>query len=1310
MLALLLVFMLALGLSQAAYAEPELVIPDLTIEDLKAMNGGDLRYTTNDEGYVTFLYGKFYDGVIKSEDDLTRALGGIALLLGADESTAFLQSDCLEDDNGYLYYTYCQWLDNVQVESAIVKIITDPQGNTVALSSSIAHGVPGKQEDFITQEDAVKIVRQTLEETEPDVEHIYYEDNVDRTLIQFVSDYGITLNLVYVVYTDNPSATVEGNDLFYLAHYVRATGEYLYAIPVSKMGDSYALEGSDTRRVFEGKTQTNYTGTVTYSNGETREVSVPVMLDEETGTYYLADISREMAVADYWEFSYNNYNAAIMESKTNDDWPDSALIGYSNYIQAYDYYNDVGWPSCDGLGTPILLLNNFVDADHNPVNNACYMGSNFFGWQAFAMTSEANNFNEAMDIIGHEYTHGVTTAAMTSMIYQNQYGAINESMSDIMGNIMEMMTGSTDDTTWLMGETTGTPVRCMSDPNRFMQPAYVGDLYYVPDAQTLSSANDRGGVHLNNSLLCGVAPKLYNAGMTLEEERNLWSSFICALTPKSAYKDACLILPFAAEVCGLTEYQDEIAKVLDEIGFENPDPFGTLEADSSIVTMDAPEGIDEGAVQLALLYDDVNERGIRTYPAGGTGKITLKVKPGTYKLRFRVYDLTSDTLQTEYFYDGEKWTLDEAAKEIEVELPAGERVPLPCDGIEPSVSESTEEPSNEVDEQAKTDAMNRFAEELMGSYSLSDMASPAEAEAARALMEVASMEETEVPSYTMFSTIKEPQKVVFFNGNTSVPYMELDEMFGMLKMMRFQDQGYSLDTFYGDHFYVATRETGEYAFIDFNSGIVVFSDYDMFGRSASAVSGGDILNSNTSQFNEDGSVKTDENGVPLVNLFKRQDTQRNFTRHGYSLAAPIALGGIPIYWVDGKGYLPVTTFADLFLSTTGYSWIYNGQALFLTFKNGFDANVQNDEGKTLKDIAFDVPSGDRTKELAEYTYNEMVMMLEGNYGLRDEHGIGKDFDQYLASIGLKDRMLKPSGAEFCDALGELMTGYFGDLHSSMSQGSPFAGADYAFDIYTHGNVSLSFANTIDSMRRYYVARGASGCVDAQGVVIPYQEIGDTAYITFDSFLMNMTQNYYDPAVQETLSDTIGSDNVALIHYANERINRENSPIRNVVIDLSNNSGGMADAAYFVSSWVLGTCNFSTVNPRSQAQYTVGYQADVNLDGSITDADHLDLSKVKAYCLITNNSFSCGNLVPALFKQSGLVTLLGQQSGGGACVVEQTIAADGTVYQYSSRYRLSTVKNGSYYSIDQGVAPDFSISKPERLYDRVWLTNYINQLP
>lgn len=584
---------------------------------------------------------------------------------------------------------------------------------------------------------------------------------------------------------------------------------------------------------------------------------------------------------------------------------------------------------------------------------------------------------------------------------------------------------------------------------------------------------------------------------------------------------------------------------------------------------------------------------------------------------------------------------------------------------------------------------------------------PAAPQEGTSLLTVNSAEAVTVPLYYINASILAEDTVYFFNGNKAVAYQEVSGLFDFLEEMSAAiSPGYELGGFYGEDYYLAQRENGEFVLVDFANGMLFFSDYDKFGRSASAVSGGDLLTTAAWQLAQDGSIKADADGTPLVNLFSRQDNERNFTRYGYSLAVPLAELHIPIYWYKGKGYMPVTTFTDLFMTL---SYVYNGEALFLIGKTGFDDAVPNASGQTLWDIASNGPR-ERSAELAEYTYWELVMMLEGNYGLREEHQIGDDFDEYFSAIGLKERLLSQDGTVFSDALSELFFGYFADLHSALTTGSPFAGPDYVVDYKTRPNISATIKASLASNERYTAARAATACVDESGEVIPYMEIGNTAYVTFDGFALQSQLDYYNPDIQAILPQMIPADNVALLHYANEQINRNDSPIENVVIDLSLNGGGLADAAIYTVSWVLGTCQFSTVNPRSKAQYTVGYHSDVDLDGHVTEKDHLDLSRLKVYCLISDNSFSCGNFVPAAFKESGLVTLLGRRSGGGACVVDHGIAADGTAYQYSCRYRLSTLKNGSYYSIDQGVDPDFVISDPAHLYDREWLTDYINQLP
>ena len=100
---------------------------------------------------------------------------------------------------------------------------------------------------------------------------------------------------------------------------------------------------------------------------------------------------------------------------------------------------------------------------------------------------------------------------------------------------------------------------------------------------------------------------------------------------------------------------------------------------------------------------------------------------------------------------------------------------------------------------------------------------------------------------------------------------------------------------------------------------------------------------------------------------------------------------------------------------------------------------------------------------------------------------------------------------------------------------------------------------------------------------------------------------------------------------------------------------------------------------------------------------------RLYCLTSNNSFSCGNLVPAAFRSSGRVTLIGQPTGGGSCVVQPCTTAAGTLFQISGNKQVSIIKNGSFYNTDGGIEPDFRLEKPESFYDRPALVEYLHDL-
>jgi hypothetical protein len=54
-------------------------------------------------------------------------------------------------------------------------------------------------------------------------------------------------------------------------------------------------------------------------------------------------------------------------------------------------------------------------------------------------------------------------------------------------------------------------------------------------------------------------------------------------------------------------------------------------------------------------------------------------------------------------------------------------------------------------------------------------------------------------------------------------------------------------------------------------------------------------------------------------------------------------------------------------------------------------------------------------------------------------------------------------------------------------------------------------------------------------------------------------------------------------------------------------------------------------------------------------------------------------------------------------------ASGALFRMSAAQRMSFLKNGSFYDIDQGVDPDIYVDHIENLYNRTAMTEFINGL-
>ncbi len=146
-------------------------------------------------------------------------------------------------------------------------------------------------------------------------------------------------------------------------------------------------------------------------------------------------------------------------------------------------------------------------ANGNLFDNAFWNGRGMYYGQGWT---------RADDIVAHEITHGVTEKT-AKLLYLYQSGAINESMSDVFGELVDLSKATPDgDAPWVVGEDAPLdqiPVRNMADPRQTLlpplgQPDRMGATNY--DADLFFA--DNGGVHNNNGVGNKAAYLIANGG------------------------------------------------------------------------------------------------------------------------------------------------------------------------------------------------------------------------------------------------------------------------------------------------------------------------------------------------------------------------------------------------------------------------------------------------------------------------------------------------------------------------------------------------------------------------------------------------------------------------------------------------------------------------------------------------------------------------------------------------------------------------------------------------------------------------------
>ncbi|PEW80534.1 peptidase M4 family protein [Bacillus cereus] len=232
--------------------------------------------------------------------------------------------------------------------------------------------------------------------------------------------------------------------------------------------------------------------------------SFEIAQDTKTGEFNLFDGKRGQGIhtfdAENMDENWFNlfsqilgYTGEEVKSKSKFFEDKAAVDAHVNAGKVYDYYKKTfNRNSFDDQGAKLISTVHVGESWNNAAWNGVQMMYGDGDGKTFIPLSAG------LDVIGHELTHAVTEHT-ANLVYKNESGALNESLSDIMGVMVEKKS-------WDLGADIYTPgkpgdaLRSLKDPASIPNPLKPGEGYPDHYNKRYTGTADNGGVHINSSI------------------------------------------------------------------------------------------------------------------------------------------------------------------------------------------------------------------------------------------------------------------------------------------------------------------------------------------------------------------------------------------------------------------------------------------------------------------------------------------------------------------------------------------------------------------------------------------------------------------------------------------------------------------------------------------------------------------------------------------------------------------------------------------------------------------------------------------
>ncbi|QBF34621.1 hypothetical protein EG856_01630 [Mycoplasmopsis phocirhinis] len=417
-------------------------------------------------------------------------------------------------------------------------------------------------------------------------------------------------------------------------------------------------------------------------------------------------------------------------------------------------------------------------------------------------------------------------------------------------------------------------------------------------------------------------------------------------------------------------------------------------------------------------------------------------------------------------------------------------------------------------------------------------------------------------------------------------------------------------------------------------------------------------------------------GLDIAQFLK----SKNFQTHSNNkkITFDLTESGLKFINKDNDVLIPLSIFNILFNSPNYYNLYFNGEYIYgvSLYVEAGRPNYETIKTNKLNDAT-------QTLKQREYNFNVLKFLMNNFYGLKDRKYKDKKWEDTINQFD-KDLFLSTNVQDNNQAIMNLIYSDLKDRHSSVPSLSFYNKPNVFPDVRAQNQNTVwltSYLSTLllqQQKQQYFTDQN----LNARSSL--FAAYNTTAYIIPPAFAVG-TKRAIETENPSADTFILFKKSFELIEQNNQK--PESTKIKNVVIDLSLNGGGLTAALYkalgFLTNKPITNIEVNKLNGDFSIQE---YDVDSNADDNFEDLDSYE-GKYKFYILTSVNTFSSANIMAGIAKQNNYAEIIGHKSGGGAFSILPVSLPDGTTVSISS-------VNGNYTSSQ----PFEQINSVEQLVD------------